>query len=73
MSVLALPLAISIAVWEGKKTEIQDRKALNWARGAMAYAGGPYLSHRPRSLAKCPSDLVCGITGRLILSSFRNW
>ena len=43
MSLLALPLAISIAVWEGKKIEIQDRKALNWARGAMAYAGGPYL------------------------------
>ena len=49
MSLAALPLTIGIARWEGNTLDLRARKALNWARGAMAYAGGPYLliSHVP--------------------------
>ena len=49
MSLLALPLTLGIARWEGNVGDIKARKALNWSRGAMAYAGGPYLliSHVP--------------------------
>ena len=49
MSLSALPLTIGIARWETNTLDLRARKALNWARGAMAYAGGPYLliSHVP--------------------------
>ena len=49
MSLSALPLTIGIARWEGNTLDLRARKALDWARGAMAYAGGPYLliSHVP--------------------------
>ncbi|MEC7228511.1 MAG: archaeosortase A [Candidatus Thermoplasmatota archaeon] len=49
MSVSALPLTLGIARWEGSAGDIKARKALDWSRGAMAYAGGPYLliSHVP--------------------------
>lgn len=38
-----LPLSIGMAYWEQKKNEEKTTKALVWARGAVAYAGGPYL------------------------------
>jgi len=49
MSLIALPLTIGLAYWESNSTDKKSRSALNWARGAMAYAGGPYLliSHIP--------------------------
>ena len=45
----ALPLTIGIARWENNISDQKARSALNWARGSMAYAGGPYLliSHVP--------------------------
>jgi len=38
-----------MAWWEGQETSEDTRKALNWARGAVAFAGGPYLliAHMP--------------------------
>ena len=49
MSLSALPLTIGIARWENNISDQKARSALNWARGSMAYAGGPYLliSHVP--------------------------
>lgn len=49
MSALTLPMALAIAWWEGQETSDDTRKALNWARGAVAFAGGPYLliAHMP--------------------------
>ena len=49
MSLVALPITIGLAYWESNTTDNKSRSALNWARGAMAYAGGPYLliSHVP--------------------------
>ena len=49
MSLVALPMTIGLAYWESNTTDKKSRNALNWARGAMAYAGGPYLliSHVP--------------------------
>ena len=49
MSLLALPITLGIAIWENNAKDNRTRNALNWARGAMAYAGGPYLliSHVP--------------------------
>ena len=49
MSLSALPLTIGIARWENNISDDKARRALNWARGSMAYAGGPYLliSHVP--------------------------
>ena len=49
MSLSALPLTIGIARWENNISDEKARSALNWARGSMAYAGGPYLliSHVP--------------------------
>ena len=46
---IALPLTIGIARWENNISDQKARSALNWARGSMAYAGGPYLliSHVP--------------------------
>ena len=43
MSMLALPLGFGIAIWEGKVESGKTKDALIWSRGAMAYAGGPYL------------------------------
>ncbi len=43
MSLISLPLAIGLAYWESTASDQKARSALNWARGAMAYAGGPYL------------------------------
>ena len=40
---LALPLGFGIAIWEGKVETGKTKDALIWSRGAMAYAGGPYL------------------------------
>ena len=42
MSLSALPLTIGIARWENNISDQKARSALNWARGSMAYAGGPY-------------------------------
>lgn len=49
MSLVALPMTIGLAYWESNAIDDKSRSALNWARGAMAYAGGPYLliSHVP--------------------------
>jgi archaeosortase A (PGF-CTERM-specific) len=49
MSALTLPMALAMAWWEGQETSEETRKALNWARGAVAFAGGPYLliAHMP--------------------------
>lgn len=49
MSALTLPMAIAMAWWEGQQTTESTRKAQNWARGAVAFAGGPYLliAHMP--------------------------
>ena len=49
MSLVALPMTVGLAYWESNTTDKRSRSALNWARGAMAYAGGPYLliSHVP--------------------------
>ena len=49
MSLAALPMTAGLAYWESSTTDDKSRSALNWARGAMAYAGGPYLliSHVP--------------------------
>lgn len=43
MCMLALPLGIGMSVWEGRVEEGRTKDALIWSRGAMAYAGGPYL------------------------------
>ena len=49
MCLLALPITLGIAKWESNVQDKKARSALFWARGAMAYAGGPYLliSHVP--------------------------
>ena len=49
MSLLALPMTVGLAYWESHSEDLKATKALHWARGAMAYAGGPYLliSHVP--------------------------
>lgn len=43
MCMLALPLGIGMSIWEGRVEEGKTKDALIWSRGAMAYAGGPYL------------------------------
>ncbi|RJU81384.1 MAG: archaeosortase A [Candidatus Poseidoniales archaeon] len=43
MCMLALPLGIGMSIWEGKVEDGKTKDALIWSRGAMAYAGGPYL------------------------------
>ena len=40
---LALPLGIGMSIWEGRVEDGKTKDALIWSRGAMAYAGGPYL------------------------------
>lgn len=42
-SVMALPMAVGMAVWEARAGDDRTRSSLIWARGAVAYAGGPYL------------------------------
>ncbi len=39
----ALPLSIGMAYWEQQNSNADTASALVWARGAVAYAGGPYL------------------------------
>lgn len=43
MCMLALPLGIGMSIWEGRVEVGKTKDALIWSRGAMAYAGGPYL------------------------------
>jgi len=43
MSVLTLPGAAAIALWERKVTIAKDANALRWFRGAVGAAGLPYL------------------------------
>ena len=43
MCMLALPLGIGMSIWEGRVEDGKTKDALIWSRGAMAYAGGPYL------------------------------
>jgi len=42
MCAITLPLCIGVAIWEDHCTDSQ-REALDWARGTVAFAGGPYL------------------------------
>ena len=43
MTALALPLGVGLVIAEARSLTKRDREALNWARGCIAYAGGPYL------------------------------
>ena len=43
MTALALPFAVALVIAEARSLTERDRAALNWARGCVAYAGGPYL------------------------------
>ena len=43
MCMLSLPLGIGMSIWEGRVEVGKTKDALIWSRGAMAYAGGPYL------------------------------
>ena len=43
MTALALPLGVGLVIAEARSLTKRDRDALNWARGCIAYAGGPYL------------------------------
>ena len=43
MSAACLPGAIGIAMWEAKAVIPKETKALRWFRGAVAFAGLPYL------------------------------
>lgn len=42
-SVMTLPMAVGMAVWEALAEDEKSKSSLTWARGAVAYAGGPYL------------------------------
>ena len=42
-SVMTLPMAVGMAVWEARAEDEKSKSSLTWARGAVAYAGGPYL------------------------------
>ena len=42
-SVMTLPMAIGMALWESRADDERTKASLSWARGAVAYAGGPYL------------------------------
>ncbi|MEC8107153.1 MAG: hypothetical protein VX115_05350, partial [Candidatus Thermoplasmatota archaeon] len=42
MTALALPIAVALVIAEARSLTERDRAALNWARGCVAYAGGPY-------------------------------
>lgn len=43
MTALALPLGVGLVIAEARSLTKRDRDALNWARGCIAYAGGPYI------------------------------
>ena len=43
MTALALQIAVELVIAEARSLTERDRAALNWARGCVAYAGGPYL------------------------------
>ena len=43
MTALALPIAVALVIAEARSLTERDRASLNWARGCVAYAGGPYL------------------------------
>jgi archaeosortase A (PGF-CTERM-specific) len=43
MTALALPISVGLVIAESRSLTQRDRAALNWARGCVAYAGGPYL------------------------------
>ena len=43
MTALALPIAVALVIAEARSLTERDRAALNWARGCVAFAGGPYL------------------------------
>ena len=43
MTAFALPIAVALVIAEARSLTVRDRAALNWARGCVAYAGGPYL------------------------------
>jgi len=42
-TVAALPMAVGMAAWEQRVDDQKTARSLIWARGAVAYAGGPYL------------------------------
>ena len=42
MTALCLPLSVGLMIWEWKDDE-ESRMARHWARGTVAFAGGPYL------------------------------
>ena len=41
--IAALPMGIGMAFWEQRVDDAKTLRSLIWARGAVAYAGGPYL------------------------------
>ena len=43
MTALALPIAVALVIAEARSLTARDQAALKWARGCVAYAGGPYL------------------------------
>ncbi len=42
-TIAALPMAVGMAIWEQRVDDPKTARSLIWARGAVAYAGGPYL------------------------------
>jgi archaeosortase A (PGF-CTERM-specific) len=42
MSALCLPLAVGMVFWE-RQNDGESKSARHWARGTVAFAGGPYL------------------------------
>lgn len=42
-TIATLPMAIGMAIWEQRVDDPKTHRALIWSRGAVAYAGGPYL------------------------------
>ena len=42
-TIATLPMAVGMAIWEQRVEEPKTARSLIWARGAVAYAGGPYL------------------------------
>ena len=69
-SVMALPMAGGMALWEHKADDERTRSSLVWARGAVAYAGGPYLLIAHVPLAECHRNLVCCRASCVVLTGF---
>ena len=42
-TIATLPMAVGMAMWEQRVNDPKTQRALIWSRGAVAYAGGPYL------------------------------